>query len=118
MESEIPIFDFKKRSLSFAKEINDYVRKLPADIPNRENGKQLVRAAGSVGANYIEADDCLGSRDKIMRLRISRKEAREALFWIDLTEPHERFINDKTSLMREADELLRILSAILNKMSK
>jgi four helix bundle protein len=112
------VFDFKKRSLSFARAINVYVRNLPLDIPNRENGKQLVRAAGSIGANYIEADDCLGDRDRLMRLRISRKEARETLFWIDLTEPHKQFINEKISLMCETDELLRILSAILNKEEK
>lgn len=109
------IFDFKLRSLLFAKTINSYVRKLPIDIPNRENGKQLVRSAGSIGANYIEADDNLGNKDGLMRLRISRKEAKETIFWLNLTEPNKQSILEKNALIKEAEELLKILSALLIK---
>jgi hypothetical protein len=35
--------------------VNAYVQKLPKTITGIENGKQLVKAGGSVGANYIEA---------------------------------------------------------------
>lgn len=42
-------YDLEDRCLRFAKRVNDYVNKLPKTIPNLENGKQLVRADGSVG---------------------------------------------------------------------
>jgi len=41
-------YDLEDRSLRFAERVNVYVRKLPKDIPNIENGRQLVRSAGSV----------------------------------------------------------------------
>ena len=73
-------YDLEERCLIFAKRINDYVRKLPKDIPNIENGKQLVRSAGSVGANYIEANESLSKKDFIMRIKISKKETKESRF--------------------------------------
>jgi len=36
---------------------------LPKSIANIEDGKQLIKASGSVGANYIEANESLGKKD-------------------------------------------------------
>jgi hypothetical protein len=55
-------YDLEERCFQFAKKVNGYVRKLPKDIPNIENGKQLVRAGGSIGANYIEANEAMGKK--------------------------------------------------------
>lgn len=74
-------YDLEERCFAFAKRANEYVRKLPRDIPNIENGKQLVRSAGSVGANYIEANEALSKKDFVMRVKISKKEAKENRFW-------------------------------------
>jgi len=49
-------------------------------ITNYENGKQLVRAAGSVGANYIEANEALSKKDFILRIKICRKETKETIY--------------------------------------
>jgi len=38
------------------------VNQLPKSVSNIENGKQLVRSGGSVGANYIEANESLGKK--------------------------------------------------------
>ncbi len=67
-------YDLEERCLNFAKRVNDYVNKLPRTIPNIENGKQLVRAAGSTGANYIEANEALSKKDFRLRIKISKKE--------------------------------------------
>ena len=56
-------YDLEERCFNFAKRVNVYVNKLPKTIPNIENGKQLVRAAGSVGANYIEANEAMSKKD-------------------------------------------------------
>jgi len=50
-------YDLEDRTLEFAKKIRFFVKKLPKSISNSEDVKQLVRASGSVGANYIEANE-------------------------------------------------------------
>jgi len=42
----------------------------------------LVRASGSVGANYIEANESLSKKDFLMRVKICRKEAKESRYWL------------------------------------
>ena len=48
-------------------------------------GKQLIKSSGSVGANYIEANESLGKKDFRMRIKISRKEAKESRYWSRLS---------------------------------
>lgn len=108
-------FDLEERTLAFAKQVNLYVRNLSKDIANQENGKQLVRAAGSVGANYIEANDSLGKKDFLMRIKIAKKECKEARYWIALTEPRNGENSIKMKLIDESTQLLKIFGAILLK---
>jgi len=108
-------YDLEERTLSFAKRVNDYVNKLPKTIPNIENGKQLVRAAGSQGANYIEANESLSKKDFIMRIKISRKEAKESRYWLELTQPKEEYLKEKEDLIIETTELMKIFGSILEK---
>ena len=65
-------YDLENRTLAFAKDVRSFVRNLKYDIVNNEDVKQLVRASGSIGANYIEANESLGKKDFKMRIRISR----------------------------------------------
>jgi four helix bundle protein len=71
-------YDLEDRTYLFAKECRLYVQKLPKTISNIEDGKQLIRSSGSVGANYIEANEKLGDKDLTFRLKIARKEAKES----------------------------------------
>ncbi|KKS18889.1 MAG: hypothetical protein UU76_C0012G0012 [Parcubacteria group bacterium GW2011_GWC1_41_7] len=107
------MYDLEQRTLEFTKKINRYVSSLPKNISNMENGKQLIRSGGSVGANYREANDNLGKNDFLMRIKISRKEAKETIFWLELTEPLQENIPIKQNLLQEAEELMKIFSAIL-----
>jgi len=109
------IYDLEARTLQFASDVNQYVRKLPRDIPNIENGKQLVRSAGSVGANYIEANESLSKKDFAMRVKISRKEAKESKYWLILTIPSKDFESKKLALAQEALELTKIFGSIVEK---
>jgi four helix bundle protein len=79
--------------------------------------KQVVRSSGSIGANYIEANEALGKKDFKMRLRISRKEAKETRYWLRLLDvgTESVLLNDRDKLIQESNELLKILSAIINK---
>ena len=108
-------YDLEERTLRFAKSIHGYVNKLPRTVPNVEVGKQLVRAGGSIGANYIEANESLSKKDFIMRIKISRKEAKESRYWLELTEPLEAETTNKHGLTQEALELTKIFSSILEK---
>ena len=108
-------YDLEDRSKFFAKRVNDLVRKLPNDIPNRENGKQLVRSAGSVAANYIEANESLSKKDFTMRIKIAKKEAKETRLWLELIRPLGADKKEVAELLQEATELMKILGAILEK---
>ena len=108
-------YNLEERCLLFARMVNNYVRNLPRDIPNIENGKQLVRSGGSIGANYIEANEAMSKKDFRMRLKISKKEAKETSFWLKLTQPSANQLKEKESLIQESSELMNILGAILIK---
>ncbi len=108
-------FDLADRTLKFAKRIINYVNNLPKSIPNIEIGRQLVRSSGSVGANYIEAEESLSKKDFLMRIKISRKEAKESGYWLHLSEPKETQAEEKAVLLQESVELTKILGSIVVK---
>jgi four helix bundle protein len=87
-------------------------------MTNLEIGKQLIHSAGSVGANYIEANDSLGKKDFLMRIKISRKEAKESRYWLGLSCPFEKYEKSKQDLIQEASELMNIFGAILRNSQK
>ena len=79
---------------------------------NIEDGKQGVKASGSVGANYREANESLSKKDFLMRIKISRKEAKESAYWLRLIHETNNLDNDDVaqSLMQEANELKKIFA--------
>jgi len=112
------VYDLEERTYQFAKDCRLFLRELPKTINNIEDGKQLVKASGSIGANYIEANEKLGNKDFVMRLKIARKEAKEARYWLnllgDLNPNHQKRAE---TLIIESVELRKILSAIIKKVS-
>ncbi len=112
-------YDLEERTLKFAIDVRIFVKALPRTIGNVEDAKQLVRSSGSVGANYIEANESLGSKDKLMHLKISRKECKESIFWLRCINETNDLKNKDTAirLIDEATELLKILSSIIEKLS-
>lgn len=75
-------YDLEARTFSFAEAVRVLVKQIPRTLPNIEDMKQAVRASGSVGANYIEANESLSKRDFLMRIKICRKEAKESRYWL------------------------------------
>ena len=71
-------YDLEDRTKDFARRVRRFVSQLPKNTANFEDGKQLVRSSGSIGANYIEANESLSKKDFVMRVKISRKEAIDA----------------------------------------
>lgn len=108
-------YDLEERTFNFTRRVAEYVNKLPKTIPNIEIGKQLFRAAGSIGANYIEANEALGKKDFLMRIKISRKEAKESRYWLKLSKSTPDQEEERASLIQEATELMKIFGSILEK---
>ena len=109
-------FDLEERTTEFAKNIIRLCRKLKRDSMNNRLIGQIVGSAGSVGANYREANDALGKKDFAHRLKISRKEAKETLHWLELIEvANPSFKKEIKVLYQEATELKNILSSIIDK---
>jgi four helix bundle protein len=112
-------YDLEERTFLFARECRIYVQKLPKTISNIEDSKQLVRSSGSVGANYIEANEKLGEKDLSFRLKIARKEAKESKYWLRLLqELNPELKENSENLLFEVEELRKILSAIITKTTK
>ena len=108
-------YNLEERTLQFAGRTMDYIDVLPKTTTNSEIGRQLARAAGSVGANYIEANESLGKKDFLMRIKISRKEAKESRYWLNLSKPRQEQTKGKEHLIKESTELMNIFGAILQK---
>jgi len=110
-------YDLEDRSFIFAKDVRAFIKRIPKTVANIEDTKQVVRASGSVGANYIEANESLSKKDFIMRIKICRKEAKESRYWLKLIDSG----NDSTvqkhrnDLIQEATELTSIFGAIVRK---
>src|SRR5947207_5631739 len=109
--------DLEDRTFQFAESVRAFVKQLPRTVSNTEDVRQLVRASGSVAANWIEADEALSKKDFLMRLKICRKEAKESRLFLQLLEPGEKAPSIKTRsyLSGEARELTLIFSAIIAK---
>ena len=108
-------YDLRDRTLKFAKMVRNYVKNLPKTLSNIEDAKQLIKASDSVGANYIEAEEALSRKDFVMRIKISRKEAKESGYWLELTEPKEEQMMEKQILIKEATEFTKIFGSIVEK---
>jgi len=110
-------FDLEDRTTRFAIKVVKLCRSVPKDSINNRITGQLTGSSGSIGANYREANDCLGKKDFLLRMKISRKEAKETIHWLlILKEANSAEFESKINeCMQEATELKHIFSAIISK---
>lgn len=110
-------YDLEERTYQFARQVRAFVKTLPRTICNMEDVKQVVRSSGSVGANYIEANEATSKKDFAYRIRISRKESKETRYWLRLLNTHdeESLNKERDRLIQESTELMLIFGAILKK---
>lgn len=106
-------FDLEERTRNFSVSVIAYCTLLRASIAHTEITKQMIRSAGSVGANYIEANESLGRKDFLMKIKICLKEAKETRYWLSLTEPFRENVDKQRRLIGEATELIKIFSSII-----
>jgi len=110
-------YDLEDRTLAFAKKVRAFVEKLQKTTANIEDGKQVIKSSGSIGANYIEANEALSKKDFVVRIKICRKESKESRYWLKLvdTQGDMNLENEGKDLEKEAAELMNIFGAILRK---
>jgi four helix bundle protein len=109
-------YNLEERTLRFAKEVIQFAKVPPKTAANIEITKQLIRSSGSVGANYIEANEALSKKDFAARVKICRKECKESRYWLRLIEVKgEDAENRQKLLINEATELMRIFGSIVEK---
>jgi four helix bundle protein len=116
-EEKTKQYDLEERTFEFANNVREFVKSLPRTVTNEQDIRQLVRASGSVGANYIEANESLSKKDFVMRIKISRKEAKESRYWLRLLDTGDKQSLDKTrvALIQEASELMNIFGSIVRR---
>ena len=110
-------YDLEERTYQFAKHVRQFVKTLPRTIGNIEDVKQVIRSSGSVGANYIEANDAISRKDFLHRIKICRKEAKESVYYLRLVDTGDRpgAESRRDELRQESTELMKIFGAILRK---
>jgi four helix bundle protein len=110
--------ELEDRFEKFAQRTRDFCLKVRKDLINSDYIRQLLRSSASVPANYIEASDDLGRSDERMKIRIARRESKEAAIFLKLivTYNDNNLAMEQAKLLEEASEIRKILSAILKKL--
>ncbi|MEK9137132.1 MAG: four helix bundle protein [Bacteroidota bacterium] len=111
------MYDLEERTLAFAKRVFAFIHRLPKTITNIKACDQLARSSGSIGANYIEANESLGKKDFLMHVKISRKESKESRFWLQLVICKPEDEAEQLRLIQESTELMKIFGSIVQKSS-
>lgn len=109
-------YDLEDRTYEYARLVLQFCKGLPRNSLNFPLMDQVIKSSGSVGANYIEANEVLSKKDFYHRIRICLKEAKESLYWLMLINESNEGVADNTQpLVNESTELIKIFSSIINK---
>ncbi len=108
-------YNLEERTFQFARTSRIFAKRLPRTVTNSEDVKQLIRASGSIGANYIEANECIGKKDFVMKIKICRREAKESAYWLRLLDCDDSLEQERSELTSEALELMKIFGSIARK---
>ena len=104
--------ELKARTRAFALDTIRFTRTLPRDDASRVMGKQLVRCATSVGANYRAACLAKSTADMVNKLKIVEEEVDESKYWLGLLRDSQTASVERIApLEDEADQLFRIVVA-------
>ncbi len=110
-------YDLEERALKFSKNIIYLCRQLDTNKVNMRLSDQLVRSATSIGANYCEANETDTKKDFRNKIRISKKEAKETIYWLKLVLYSNSLLKGQIELLLdEASQLMKILASIYLKL--
>lgn len=108
----------KERTFIFSTKAIDLISVLPKNASNDIIGKQFLRSATSIGANYREADGADSKKDLKYKMILIRKEAKETYYWLGLLEHSNKrgsseLMQQIKWLISESKELVLIFSKIV-----
>lgn len=113
MNYQYPLED---RTLDYGKRIIKMCRALPKDVVNLNLIKQVMRSGTSIGANYREANETCTAKDFKFKVRISLKESKETIYWLNLiVDSNPEYAERIKPLLSETHELVKIFASILEK---
>ena len=107
----------KSKSFNFALKIISLNQKL---VKKNEYviSRQLLKSGTSIGANVEEAGAAQSKRDFIAKMSLASKEARETKYWIRLIKHSELLKFDDEEFLKEVNEIVNILRAIVKTSQK
>ena len=107
------VYDLEERTARFGEAIIDFVKTIPQSAVTSRIISQLVGAATSVGANYLEADDAGSKKEFLKNIGTCRKEARETKHFLRMiVRAVPELKPEARKLWTEARELNLIFSKI------
>lgn len=107
------VYDLEERTARFGEAVIDFAKTIPQNAVTTRIVNQLVGAATSVGANYVEADETVSKKEFLKSIGTCKKEAREAKDFLRMAVravPREK--REARKLWLEARELHLIFSKI------
>ena len=105
-------FDLQKRTMQFHVDVIKLCGRIPKNAAGFETAKQLIRSAGSVGANYRAACRAKSNADWIFKIEIVLEEADESLYWMQASKAANLVEGeDLEALIKESNELVSIFNA-------
>ncbi|MCW5961712.1 MAG: four helix bundle protein [Pyrinomonadaceae bacterium] len=109
--------EFKDRTKSIGLRVIRLVENLPNKMAAQIVGKQLLRSATSIGANYRAACRAKSTADLINKLRIVEEEADESIYWIEILIESEIFPEKKlVKLLSDLDEIVAMTVASIKRL--
>ena len=109
--------EMKERTKQFSLRVIRLFRTLPKTEEARILGKQLLRSATSVGANYRAACRARSDNEYYSKLCIVVEESDETMFWLELLIESKIFESERLQpLLNEAEELTKIFASSRSKL--
>jgi four helix bundle protein len=109
-------YDLEERTAMFGENMVKFSKRIPRISGNNRLIDQVVGAATSVGANYIEATESVSKKDFKLSISRCKKEAKETRFFLRMIAAAEPSLaSDARMFYREANELVLIFAAIYRK---
>ena len=106
--------EIHSRIYQFVLLVLEVLKYIPKTLENSVLVKQVVRSAGSIGANATEADGAESRKEFIYKFTISKKEAKETWYWLSLISDHNPQLRDKIKpLLEENRQIVAIVSKII-----
>jgi len=104
--------EFKDRTKKLGLRVIRLVEALPKGQVSEIIGKQILRSATSVGANYRAACRAKSPADILNKLKIVEEEADETLYWLEIIVEAELIPEARVKdLMTETDEIIAMIVA-------